>query len=161
MTRNRYLSRLIAAALAAMVGAAAFSAAAETFDVPINKTKLLRLKRSVSYVLVGNPEIADVSVETARLLFVHGRTIGETNLLLLDSRRREIANYDLVVVPTAVTHITIQRGTDTHTMSCDPRCAGVPTPGTAVTTAAPGGSDAGDRDTGLDEEGDEEGSQSR
>ena len=160
MTWNGYLSRFVAAAVVAGVSVASFSAVAETLDVPINKTKLLRLKRSASYVLVGNPEIADVSVETARLIFVHGRMIGETNLLLLDSRRREIANYDLIVVPTAATHITINRGTTTDTMSCNPRCAGVPTPGTASTVAAPAGGDqAGEergRDTGLSDEDGEE-----
>ncbi len=157
MTRNRYLNGVVAAAVVALLGAVSFTAAAEIFDVPINKTKVLRLKRSASYILVGNPEIADISVETARLIFVHGRMIGETNLLLLDSRRREIANYDLVVVPTGATHITIQRGTSTDTMSCNPRCAGVPTPGTTATTTAPGGSDdSGGGDTGLsDEDGDE------
>ncbi len=153
MTRNRYLSRLVAVAVVVLVGAASFSAAAEIFDVPINKTKVLRLKRSASYVLVGNPEIADVSVENSRLIFVHGRTIGETNLLLLDSRRREIANYDLIVVPTGETYITIQRGTSIDTLSCDPRCAGIPTPGTTSTSAAaPGTDEGGGRDTGLSEE---------
>lgn len=155
MTRNRYLSRLVAAAVVVLVGAASFSAAAEIFDVPINKTKVLRLKRPATYILVGNPEIADISVETSRLIFVHGRTIGETNLLLLDSRHREIANYDLIVVPTGETYITIQRGTTIDTMSCDPRCAGIPTPGTTTTSVAPaGGGDGGEgnRDTGLSEE---------
>ncbi len=155
MTWNGYLRRLVAAAVVVVVGVASFSAVAETLNVPINKTKLLRLNRSASYVLVGNPEIADVSVETSRLIFIHGRTIGETNLLLLDSRRREIANYDLVVVPTAATHITIHRGTTADTMSCNPRCAGVPTPGTTATAAAAAGGDGGDdRDTGLSEEDD-------
>lgn len=130
------------------------SAQAETLQVLLDKTALLRLKHPATVVLVGNPEIADITVRTPNFILIHGRSIGETNLIILDGGDREVANYDIVVSPQVNRHITINRSTEMETMSCNPRCTVVANPaGRNV------GEDAGDEDgdTGLDDETADEG----
>ena len=122
------------------------SAVAETLTVTLDKTTVLRPAKDVSIVMVGNPDIADVSVESARLVFVIGLTVGETNLLLLNRKGREIASYDIVVAPELGRHVTVNRGADSvPTLSCDPRCTGVANPGNeeSGSSAAGGGAASG------------------
>mgnify|MGYP001187119630 CR=1 FL=1 len=116
-------------AIAALIAGAA---GAETLNVTLGKAKLLRLETAVATVVIGNPDVADVTVESTRLVFVIGQAIGETNLMVLDSGGAEIVNYDVVVVPALDRQVTIHRSTDEMaTMSCDPRCEGIENPGDA------------------------------
>ena len=62
----------------------------DNFSVELNKTKVLRLPQAASAVLVGNPNIADVSVHSANTLFLVGRGFGETNLIVLDANGNEM-----------------------------------------------------------------------
>lgn len=119
------------------------AAVAETLTVTLDKTTVLRPGKDVSIVMVGNPDIADVSVESARLVFVIGLTVGETNLLLLNRKGREIASYDIVVAPEVGRHVTVNRGADSvSTLSCDPRCTGVANPGIEESGPSGGGAAA-------------------
>lgn len=107
------------------------SASAETLTVAVDKSQPLRVGRAASVVVVGQPAIADVQVESPRLVMVLGRSVGETNLILLDNDGGEIATYDIVVVPSPDRQVTIFHGGDgVSTLSCNPRCAGVRNPGT-------------------------------
>jgi len=117
--------------VAAIVAGYASVAAAETLTVPVGKSELLRIGRSAAVVMVGEPTVADVQVESPLLVLVVGKAVGETNLILLDREHSEIARYDVLVVPEPDRHVTIYHGGDgVSTMSCNPRCAGVKNPGT-------------------------------
>ncbi len=111
----------------------------QTIGITLHKTEPLRFDQPVSTVLIGNPEIVAVAVDSVRLVFLTGKQVGETNLLVLDRRGNEIVRYDVVVAPELDRHVTIHRGTDNPaTMSCGPRCVGVANPdagdGTATTS---------------------------
>lgn len=111
----------------------------QTIGITLGKTEPLRFDQPVSTVLIGDPEIVEIAVESVRLVFLTGKRVGETNLLVLDRRGDEIVRYDVVVAPEFDRHVTINRGTASPaTMSCDPRCVGVASPDTGGdTTAAP------------------------
>ena len=65
------------------------------------------------------------------MIFLTGKAVGETNLVVLDKRGNEIANFDIVVAPETRRHVTIHRGTTgVATLSCDPRCTTVANPTT-------------------------------
>ncbi len=125
----------------------------QTIGITLDKTEPLRFDQPVSTVLIGNPEIVAVAVDSVRLVFLTGKQVGETNLLVLDRRGNEIVRYDVVVAPELDRHVTIHRGTDSPaTMSCDPRCVGVAGPDTgdgrrAAPKAAPS---AGAADTSAE-----------
>lgn len=108
----------------------------QTIGITLHKTEPLRFDQPVATVLIGNPEIVAVAVDSVRLVFLTGKQVGETNLLVLDRRGNEIVRYDVVVAPELDRHVTIHRGTDSPaTMSCDPRCVGVANPDTGDGTA--------------------------
>ena len=118
--------------------------AGEPLQVTLNKTTILRIARDASTVTIGNPEVADISVESPRLIFLVGKEAGETNLLILDASDTEIHDFDLVVVPESARHLTVHRGaTEVTTFNCAPRCTPVKTPGEPLSGSA-GASGGGD-----------------
>jgi Flp pilus assembly secretin CpaC len=124
---NRHL--MFGAAFAVLAAAGIPSAAAENLDVRLDKAEVLRLAAPAAVIVVGNPAIADVTVENPLLLFVIGRAPGETNLLILDEGGDLVADYELIVVAERQRHVTVNRSTiQLSTYSCDPRCIEVLNP---------------------------------
>ncbi len=124
------MHRFFAAILGAVIvfGGVA-SASGQTLKVSVNEAEILRLDQPASIVLVANPTIADVAIETAQLLFLLGRRPGETSLIILDDQGQEFLSMPIVVTPQIKRHVTIQRGLGrAATYSCDPRCLSVPNP---------------------------------
>jgi len=75
-----------------------------SYKVELNKTEIVRLPGAASAVIIGNPKIADVTVQSSDLIFVVGRGYGETNLIILDSNGNTMMNADLQVVNTLPQH---------------------------------------------------------
>ena len=125
------VSKLSCAAL--ILGGAAFvtptATAGET--VTMDRTHVLKLPRPASAVLVGNPDIADVSVFSDDTLFLMGRGFGQTDLLVLDAQGEVILQTDVNVVsarsPRNVTMIT--GSTERNTFHCQPYCRPAPVKG--------------------------------
>lgn len=67
-------------------------------EVPIYKSRVLATRAPVRKVSVGNPEIADVLVTNPRELYLLGRSLGSTNVLLWDGNGRLVDSLDLEVV---------------------------------------------------------------
>lgn len=121
--------------------------AAQAWDpisVEVGKSRILRLKQEQepAVVFVGNPAIADVIIEREGVLFVLGRQPGETDVWILDDDGKALLHRPLVVTAINSRHITVQRGANTtqeQTLSCNPRCAEVPTPRGGFGNFGPGG----------------------
>ena len=71
---------------------------ASNIEVPIYKSRVLTTRGAVRKVSIGNPEIADVLVTNPRELYLLGRSLGSTNVLLWDGRGNLIDSLDLEVV---------------------------------------------------------------
>jgi len=111
--------------------------ASETLTVTRDKLHVLRLSKPGATVVIGNPTLAEIRVEGPKLIFIFGRTDGETNFVVLDNRGNEIANYELIVTPAAARHVTVNRGVAAEsTLSCDERCTVINSVGTVATPAA-------------------------
>ena len=67
-------------------------------EVPIYKSRVLTTRAAVRKVSIGNPEIADVLVTSSRELYLLGRSLGSTNVLLWDASGKLIESLDLEVV---------------------------------------------------------------
>ena len=112
--------------------------------VTVHKGTILRLgrERPAKIVLVADPEIADVVVESPFLIFILGRRPGETSLFVLDEMEREIHNIEIVVRPNAESPVSVYRSTKETTLNCAPRCVVVATPGAATGGTIQGGAAA-------------------
>ena len=67
-------------------------------QVPIYKSRVLTTRAPVKKVSVGNPEIADILITSPTQLYLLGRSLGSTNVLLWDGGNRLIDSLDLEVV---------------------------------------------------------------
>ncbi len=133
---------------AAAAGADEKAGAAELINLEVGKALLVRLSVTPDVVMLGNPAVADVVVEDNGLLFLLGREPGETNLLVLSKAGEVILSSSVLVGPLSKRRVTVDRGPQVFTLSCNPRCVPVATPqGSGATTAeaaagtaaAPGG----------------------
>ena len=117
--------------------------------VTVHKGAILRLpeRRPAKIVLVADPEIADVVIQSPKLLFILGRQPGETNLFVLDRDEKEIHKIDIIVRRYSERPVTIYRSTEETTLSCAPRCVIIRTTGVAAGadqgTAAPAAAQGG------------------
>ena len=103
--------------------AAPLSAKAEAINVVLDRATILRLPEKVATIVIGNPSIADGSLQTGGLLVVTGKGYGNTNLLALDRHGDTLAEYVVnVSAPKDDNKLTIYRGVERETWSCAPRC---------------------------------------
>lgn len=97
------------------------------YSVELNKTEVVYLPASAGAIVIGNPEIADVSVHSANTLFVVGRGYGETNLVVLNSAGHKIMDADIQVVNNLPTHgVRLYNGKERETYNCAPYCQPAP-----------------------------------
>ena len=111
------------------VGASAPAQAGNTqsYTVELNKTEIVRLPGAAASIIVGNPKIADVTVQSSDLIFVVGRGYGETNLIILDAQGNTMMNADLQVVNTLPRNgVRLYNGKSRETYSCIPFCGPSP-----------------------------------
>jgi Pilus formation protein N terminal region len=92
-------AKLQSAALAVLVilGSAMFAHSAEPLTVYADHSQIVNVNRAPGTIVVGNPSIADVTVQ-GNQLFVHGRVYGKTNVIVLDEAGKQIAEYDVNVL---------------------------------------------------------------
>ena len=88
------MERLIISALFSVLslGLFASSTSAEPIKVQVDEAKLIELNRPVHHVIIGNPSIADVSMQNKNILVFTGKSAGHTNVILLDENSRQILN---------------------------------------------------------------------
>lgn len=110
---------VVAAALMMWAGSARAADLVVTYD----QSQLLRLPRPVASVIVGNPSIADVTVQGGNLLVVTGKTFGITNIIALDQQRNIIQDQRVVVRKDEVRTVNLTKGAMRQSYSCTPNCS--------------------------------------
>ena len=97
------------------------------YSVELNKTEVVYLPTTAGAVVIGNPEIADVSVHSGNTIFVVGRGYGETNLIVLDSAGHKIMDADIQVVNNLPARgVRLYNGNQRETYNCAPYCQPAP-----------------------------------
>ena len=67
------------------------------FEVPLYKSRILDVDKPVRKLSVGNPDIADILVLRANQIYVVGKSLGTTNVVLWDASNRIIATVDIEI----------------------------------------------------------------
>jgi Flp pilus assembly secretin CpaC len=98
-------------AAAALFAGLSFTAHAETQTllVPVDESQILQLPTMPGAIIIGNPAVADVSIQGQKL-FVHGRAFGETNLTILDLKGEQVANFKLVGTISQASQVVVFKG---------------------------------------------------
>lgn len=121
---SMFIARSIVGAVISVAGLAAMSApaSAEGISIVMNQARIVKLAREADTVIVGNPEIADASVQDASTLVLTGRGFGVTNLVVLDVQGRPIIDEQVVVSRQAANSVRVYRRAAVQTLSCTPLC---------------------------------------
>lgn len=85
--------------------------AAEVLEVPLGGAATLPLRGAARSVVVGNPAIADVTVDGARTVSVFGKAPGGTTLAVLDAGGGVLAERRVVVLAGGDGAVTLRYGT--------------------------------------------------
>jgi Flp pilus assembly secretin CpaC len=96
-------------------------AAADTLKVVIDQARLLRLPKNVATLVIGNPLIADASMQSGGMVVITGKAYGETNLVALDHDGHVLLRKELRVQALTNT-VVVYRGVQRETYRCTPQC---------------------------------------
>ena len=120
--------RIAVLTFAGLAGLAAFAApatAAEPISVIVDRAKVLHISQPADVVIIGNPAIADATIQDSQTLIITGRSFGTTNLIVLDKEGRSIADDIVMVQPSNDQVVTVYRRDSRQTLSCTPDCSPV------------------------------------
>lgn len=109
---------LAAGALLAQPGFAADA----PLGIVLDQATIMKLPDKVSTIVVGNPLIADVTVQSGGLVVVTGKGYGTTNLIALDRAGAVLMERSIVVRGADADTVAVFRGVERETYSCTPNC---------------------------------------
>ena len=144
LTQVRTVLALVLSCLA-FAGLPNAASAEENVAILLDQAKILRLPERASTIVIGNPLVADGTLQTGGLLVVTGKGYGTTNLIALDAKGTVLGEYTLKVTAPRQGIVTVYRGTERETWSCDKQCERSAVLGDAPTYFTTAISQAGDR----------------
>ncbi|MCM5556573.1 pilus assembly protein N-terminal domain-containing protein [Pleomorphomonas sp. JP5] len=129
MSSRLVRSALLAAAAVATVSAPVASRAADMVKVELDQARIYRLAAPASTIVIGNPAIADATLQDAQTLIVTGRAYGQTNLIVLDEEGETITDVQLAVLAATENLVTVYKGAKRQSLTCLPDCQPAVVPG--------------------------------
>jgi hypothetical protein len=113
----------VLAVLAAGLFASAPAQAEGPVSIKVDQAQLLALPERVATIVIGNPLIADATLQPGGILVITGKGYGATNLLALD-RAGRILMSKMVEVRSAGTDdvVVVYKGVERESYSCAPNC---------------------------------------
>ena len=97
--------------------------AAETIVVFLDQSRLMQLPDRAANVIVGNPLIADLSVQPGGLTVITGKSYGITNFIVTDRKGAVLMEKTVEVSGLGDKTVVVYRGADRETYSCTPMCS--------------------------------------
>lgn len=100
--RTARLAQVIAVSLLALAGPPAASATVDgpptsVVEVSVHKGTMVRVSRPAVTVFVADPTIADVESRSQQSIFVYGKKLGDTTLMVLDENDKPLLNATIHV----------------------------------------------------------------
>jgi Flp pilus assembly secretin CpaC len=123
-TRSRasFRIRSLAIGILLLPAAALAEPTADPIEVNVDQAKLVKLPGRVATVVVGNPLIADVALQTGGVVVVTGKGYGATNFIAMDRTGEVMVDRVIQVEGPSDKLVTIYRGVDRESYSCMPIC---------------------------------------
>jgi hypothetical protein len=98
--------------------------------VALNFATVVRVPDDTTTLVIGNPAVADASVQRNHVLVITGKSYGSTNILALDKNGKPLRQIRVQVKGGSPERtVTVQRGMDRQTYACAPHCEPVLTLG--------------------------------
>lgn len=124
MPARSFLAVLGLVATAAVSAVPATPAAAQEGPITVraNMARVLRISAPAATVIIGNPGVADVTIQDPQTLVLTGKSYGQTNLIVLDSIGNPVADTMIEVVQGPSDLVTMYVGASRTTLACSPTC---------------------------------------
>ncbi len=97
------------------------SARPGTITITLDQAQVMKLPEGVATLVIGNPLIADVSIQSGGMAVLTGKGYGVTNLLALD-RAGGVLSQTAIRVQSPRDSVVVYRGMERESYSCAPRC---------------------------------------
>jgi Flp pilus assembly secretin CpaC len=124
--RNRACARAglrsIAVAILVWPSVALAAPVTETVAVHVDQAKLVKLPGKIATIVVGNPMIADVTLQPGGIVVVTGKGYGATNFIALDRAGEVVVDRIIQVEGPTDQLVTVYRGVERESYSCMPIC---------------------------------------
>jgi hypothetical protein len=121
--RRRRLFAVLTGTLVAVAALGAVPARAETVMVSIDEARILKMPERVATIVIGNPLVADASLQSGGILVVTGKGFGSTNLLALDRAGKVVMDKTVQVQgPASSDLVVVYKGVERESYSCAPEC---------------------------------------
>jgi Flp pilus assembly secretin CpaC len=95
--------------------------AAEVINVIMDQAKIAPVPDRTATLVVGNPLIADVSVQAGGTMVLTGKGYGVTNVIALDHAGKVLSDK-LVRVKGPLENVVVYRGMTRESYTCAPNC---------------------------------------
>ena len=118
MIKSSLTGLAMAAALFSLAGAAN---AASDVIILADQAKILQVSGSPGTVVIGNPSIADATVQGDQIVLV-GRNFGVTNVIVLDRDGRQLAALDVTVQFPDKNAVHVFKAAGRMSLTCAPVC---------------------------------------
>jgi Flp pilus assembly secretin CpaC len=88
----------------------------------VDQAKLVKLPAAVATIVVGNPLIADVALQTGGIVVVTGKGYGSTNFIAMNRSGEVLVDRQIQVEGPSEQLVTVYRGIERESYSCVPIC---------------------------------------
>jgi hypothetical protein len=119
--RARFGLRSLAVA-ALLWPAVCLGAPDDKISVFVDQAKLLKMPAKVATIIVGNPLIADVTLQSGGIVVVTGKGSGATNFIAMDRSGDVLVDRQIMVEGPTERLVTVYRGVERESYSCAPIC---------------------------------------
>jgi Flp pilus assembly secretin CpaC len=83
------------------------AAMADGLNISWREARVVKLAKPATSIVVGDPTVADVTLDTPDTMIVFGKTPGETNLLVLSGDQELLLDWPVVVSPVTARHVSV------------------------------------------------------
>lgn len=118
-----FMIRALAAGLVLFPVAGLPAAANDMISVSVDQAKLVKFPEKIATIVIGNPLIADVTLQPGGMVVVTGKGYGATNVIALDRSGAVLMDRVVQVEGPTDKVVTVYRGTALESYSCTPECA--------------------------------------
>jgi hypothetical protein len=98
------------------------STMSEPVTVRLDQAKLFKLPERTTTLVIGNPLIADASVQPGGVVVITAKSYGMTNLVALDRTGITLSEYPIQVIGPGDAIVVMYRGIERESYSCAPVC---------------------------------------
>jgi Flp pilus assembly secretin CpaC len=117
------LAPLCLLAVALFFAVASGAVADEIVVVRLDEARVLKLPDRANTVVIGNPLIADLSVQPGGIAVVTGKSYGATNVVVMDKAGAILTEHTVQVEGPPDRTVVMYRGVTRETYSCMPDCS--------------------------------------